>query len=648
MGKRRIKYLPLAAVLISVAMLTVIVSGIGITQGRINNVLAWNSVYSTTSGELESNHLEKGGQTVLLESWSIEQGIQSTTETINLSSTTGTVEGTLTCITSSDLISASIDKNAVVADEDGESVTLVITMKENALSINKKTEVSVQVGWIPSDSTDGNITHYADFKIDIYPQDMNAETGEEVAELISSNYLAVGGKNIVFSDWYTSATSTYRMWDLELISNDGDQTGTLFCETNSKYLQVMLDNSEIAQSITVGEDSKYISVLKIILLEDAGFLAEPIKETVRVTWIPDSVVDGNQDMWAEFVINIVPAYSEELDDSENMDTLNFENVPSQFVWDSFFEIPVECSQKSDIIELSYNGGEFPAGTEYSSDGITQYELGDKSKIKIKATPEETVDVLIKLKENSKIENVDIGVTVYSYSEAIARGTKSLTPYSENEEKELLESGAYPSEISSKEEFLLEVNVPENANLIKLGYNGGAFPSYVRYRTDDGQYVKLGRSEKIEISAKSSIDIYIDFSQTQENLPESVSIKVEAYKGDIQLTEKEIQIKTTLNPLSAKYDLSQMIIHHDGEISFQLAGENEKTILKVQKFSSADGQMAYVEDENNFGLNVKTENGVLSISNLAGKAKAGTYRIVLLREQNGHELIRIEIPFFIHY
>ncbi len=92
----------------------------------------------------------------------------------------------------------------------------------------------------------------------------------------------------------------------------------------------------------------------------------------------------------------------------------------------------------------------------------------------------------------------------------------------------------------------------------------------------------------------------------------------------------------------------MIIHHKGSVSLQLTGENENTILKVQQLSLSSGQIAYVEDYINFGLTVKVENGVLSISNEAGKAKAGTYRIILIREQNGAELSRVEIPFFIHY
>ena len=64
----------------------------------------------------------------------------------------------------------------------------------------------------------------------------------------------------------------------------------------------------------------------------------------------------------------------------------------------------------------------------------------------------------------------------------------------------------------------------------------------------------------------------------------------------------------------------------------------------------------MEDENQFYLAVdvreKTVDGqtekVLSISNEAGMAPAGSYLLTLERTQNGQILSSLEVPFFIHY
>lgn len=654
MKERRIKYWLYVAALISVAMLTVIASGFGVSHGRINNVLSWNTVYSTASGELDSNYLAEGGQTVLLEKWETEQGETIRTETITLSTTKGMLEGTLTCSTTSGVISASVDKTYVTADENSESVVLTIALNDSALSLTRITEVSVYVGWVPADSADGKATHSADFRIEICPPDAE-QASDDASVGLKSNYLVSGGNIVLFNDWQATAVSTYRTQNIEFTTKIGEITGTLSCETDSEYLTASIDNSEDPLRITVGDTSKYVSVLKTTLLKEAETITEKTKATVRVSWTPDSAPDGKPTMWTDFVVNIIPADSTSgnIDEGANTAQLDLTGVPSLFDFSSFFKITVKCPDNTDMIKIGYGGEVFPIGTAFSYDGITNYVLGESMMISVDASGKSSVDIWLNLSDISEeqIDAVILSFSAYSNGTVIAAGEKELTPYYEsNESFEMLGDGCVPTEISSSEAMLLQIRLPSDSTSLKLSCNGKAFPEGTRYRFDGRSYVMSCRNEEIEISTngRSSINLYIDFSKVTENIPEQLTIKISAYEGVYELSSDEAQCATTLAPLGAIYELSQMIIHYNSSVSLNISGENEQTVLKVQRFSSVNGQMAYVEDENNFGLTVKTENGVLSISNEAGKAEAGTYRIILAREQSGYELNRIEIPFFIHY
>ncbi len=649
----RNKYLLYVAVLISLAMLTVIVSGIGVSQGRINNVLSWNTVYLASTGQLESNYLAEGGQTVLLEKWEIDQEITSKTEPITLLSSKGTIEGTVTCSTDSNFVSASVDSTYVTTDENGVSVNLIFTLNESALTLNKITEVIVQVGWIPSDSPDGMITHYADFRFDIYPANATQEAADDASVGFESNYLASGGNTVLLNDWTASGSATYRTQDIEFMTHKGEISGTVSCDTDSLYLSAAIDNSDGDLRITVGDTNKYVSVLRITLRAEAAQITENTKAKVRVSWTPDSSPDGNPTMWADFVVNIIPSNSVAENNSVSAEVANIDlsECPSTFSWNSFFKVPVLCPANSDMIELSFNGDAFPEGTIFNCNSATNYVLGEEMLISVNATPESIVDVWISLEYKDQINEVILGVSAYADGVKIASGEKTLLPNTDGEEEfVMLEDGAFPSEISSNEEMLLEIKLPLGSTMLKLSCNGEAFPVGTRYKTDDGSYVMNCRNEEIEISTeeRTSINLYFDFSQINEKIPEKLIIEMIAYKGIYEISSSEAQCKTTLSSLAATYQLSQMIIHHNSSVSLMISGENEHTVLKIQKFSSVNGQMAYMEDENDFGLIVKSENGILSISNEAGKADAGTYRIILAREQNGHELNRIEIPFFIHY
>ena len=236
MNKRRIGYLLCVAALISVAVLTAIVSGIGATQGRVHNILAWNSVYATVDARLESNYLVEGGQTVLLEKWDIGQEISSRTEPITLKSTKGILEGTISCVTESAYITASIDNSDIATDEVGVSVDLVITLTDAALELSEITEVSVRVEWVYDTSTVENTTCFADFKIDIYPENA-AESKDDASVGLKSNYLVSGGNVVLLNDWIVSDTLNYRTQNIELVTYIGEITGTLNCE------EVLIDAS---------------------------------------------------------------------------------------------------------------------------------------------------------------------------------------------------------------------------------------------------------------------------------------------------------------------------------------------------------------------------------------------------------------------
>jgi len=659
MNSHRIKYLPWAAVLISVAMLVVIFLGIGVTRGRINNLQASDFVYSPNTSKLESNYLKEGGQMVLLSDWEIGDTISSRVETITISSSDKDLSGTLTCSTSSDLLKASVDKTKITATKSGVSVSLTFVLTDSALSLEKVTETIVQVGWIPENASDGKATHWADFYVEIHPE--NAfEAADDASVGFSSNYLASGGSTVLLNDWSITDVATYRTQDIEFLTYSGEITGTVVYETDSPWVNVTLDNSVNPVRITVNETGKYISTLRISLEEGVSELTEKTQAIIRVSWIPDSAPGGRATMWADFVINLVPTGAsaesyEALDIEAEAAQLTLSGCPSTFSWNGTFRVPVKCPDGADKIEFSYNGGAFPAGVRFSFDNKTFKSLGDPMKIIGEVSSGETVELWISFSDVAlpeKFEEITLSLAVYGDGAVIAEGEKVITPYyNQDEEITMLESGSYPLEISFEETMLFSINIPAKSTSLKISYNGGAFPKGIRYKVDGEGYILSDREEEISIpvEGRSSIDLYIDFSNTNvQSIPANVSFSASAYKGIYELSTSEVQCGTALVPISAEYELSQMIIHHNSSLSIRITGADENTKFKVQYLSEINGQITYMEDDNSFGLTVKAENGVLSISNEAGMAKAGTYRIIFVREQNGAEVTRVEIPIFIHY
>ena len=157
------------------------------------------------------------------------------------------------------------------------------------------------------------------------------------------------------------------------------------------------------------------------------------------------------------------------------------------------------------------------------------------------------------------------------------------------------------------------------------------------------------------ASNETVNLALDFSET---IPEEqVTINATVLYDGAVTGEGEAHVYADREALSMKLDTEKApVICGSGLLQYQMTEDTIGLSWKLTQLKRTDRGVAYMEDENQFYLAVdvreKTVDGqtekVLSISNEAGMAPAGSYLLTLERTQNGQILSSLEVPFFIHY
>lgn len=205
----------------------------------------------------------------------------------------------------------------------------------------------------------------------------------------------------------------------------------------------------------------------------------------------------------------------------------------------------------------------------------------------------------------------------------------------------------------QEQLVFTLEAENNADTIELMFNGDVFPKGARYCVDREWYV-LGDATtiKVPVVAGTPEPISLDLSQTGAAPQQIVHITAVAYLGN-QITDQiDFAAKATRVPLTIGEMTTEPVITQNGSITVPVTGDEEDLVLLVQQLKRTDSGSVYAQSD---ALSVKLKpdgnnngNYQLEISNKAGKAPAGTYRITLIRMCGEQIVSTCQMVFFVHY
>jgi len=214
----------------------------------------------------------------------------------------------------------------------------------------------------------------------------------------------------------------------------------------------------------------------------------------------------------------------------------------------------------------------------------------------------------------------------------------------------------PDSFAWTEALTLAAAMPAAADTLVLQMNGSSFPEGTRCTFRD-ETVMLGDAMELHlpVSANETIDLVLDLSESVQE--EAITLHALALREGAITGHGEICVLADREALTVQTSAAESsVICGSGLLQYSISRDTTGLSWKLTRLiRTADG-VAYTEDENQFFLTVDVQEKnvdeqtktVLSISNEAGMAPAGSYLLTLERLQNGHVLSEKEIPFFIHY
>lgn len=202
----------------------------------------------------------------------------------------------------------------------------------------------------------------------------------------------------------------------------------------------------------------------------------------------------------------------------------------------------------------------------------------------------------------------------------------------------------------EEKLLFSIDAGEHADTLELMYNGDSFPQGTCYSTDSEKWFVLGdpMTIKIPVAAATPVKIALDFSGTDVTPPQSVNFTAMAYLNETMTGQINFAAPVTREPLAINAPEITAVINGNETLTLPITGDSTGFSWQIQHLTQTDKGIAYTQTEN---LTVRMqEDGAkaLVISNEAGTAKAGTYRLTLTRKDDGVIIATCYFDFFIHY
>ncbi len=609
---------------------------------------------------LTSNYLDRNGHTIVLEDW-VMNSLSYRTKDISFSLDAGEVSGVLECVSDSGLIKAELDTAEITVTDIGYIAKLTLTPNASALEITEETTVTVRINWkeTPKEDSEGNIINadappimWADIKIKLIPNntepvlvDVSDTAEDSPAELegIEADILSAENTSFIWTEFAKINVSAANGAQHVYITYNGGSfpEGASYCIDENNYYLI--------------DDYIYVPVFdsypEEIFIDFSGTnmkAPEKIYITAKAENAGITYVD---------TLELSPGY--ELKETEIFDA---DNIPEKVASNKETVIYITAPKGADTLELFYGGGKFPVGTSYFVDSNEPVTLGDEAIISVPVFSEERLTVTFDFTRADMTDITDISLDVKAYNCGVEFATDSFSSEIYEETVDSLFDVESCPETFAKEEYLtLDLTAPLDSETMEFRFNGGAFPKGTKYSINSDEFVTLAGDVTLKHSVQpgEKIRLTLDFSQVElitVQIPDTentgIIISASAYIGNRKIEEGSVATSPTRKALTADFNAAKMIIAKSGSLSLPITGSDEKMEIIVERLVIKDGVTERVTADDSFGIEITVaadENSeTLTISNAAQSAAAGSYRITLLRDHNGVELRRIEIPLFIYY
>ena len=462
---------------------------------------------------------------------------------------------------------------------------------------------------------------------------------------LTSNRLSAEGVQVLRQDWVLEPGADTREYKIKFYATTDNIYGMFSCSTNLDCVQASLSQPDLKQQKGLHE-----VILTLHLTEEAYLLTETFPVSIHVSL--QTVGDYSKQLWADFVVDLVP-----------QSALEETTAPT--------EVPEETTAPTEVPE------ETTAPTEVSEE-TTQPEEGLVALLSLRNTPDTEPMEPSDDENNASSESEETTppseseeTTPPSESEETTPPAESetTTPPAEQDPVEPLQPliQVEGTRFSWGEWMWVKITVPESASSVELLYNGTSFPAGTMYRRADGTNVIFGDPLTIQLSAEEaeSWDILLNFKNIDDTeKTKQMSVTASASSS----TARQIVNTQTVTFDVSRVDMenvfyvgSEAIISGSGETWVACQWNDEEMVWHIEHLTrTANGELAYVTSDDQFGLTLRLEswteplgNGKTEerkaavIGNPDGKAAPGSYRLVLTRK-TGVTTYTAELPFFVHY
>lgn len=418
--------------------------------------------------------------------------------------------------------------------------------------------------------------------------------------------------------------------------------GTAFCQTQARY-----ENQYLLKEIYIPGDTAIFSNFlasggQTVLLEDWEVAEQSIQDLAIRIVKPTGAVSGKlvcqED--SEFVTVNMKDEILNVDGAENVASLYLalDAIPTEetVVTVRVSWVPIAHEEEEPTIWADFVVTLIPPKTEQTepTEVSTEMNAAEQTETIVQTLPTEATDpaVATDTEETQLTEATD---TVQS-SPAVVDIT-------------------CPEVFAWEELLVLTVMVPEGADSIILGYDGIGFPEDTRYILTGEIPCVLADSMLIEVPVQSQeqIQVILDFSWVTER-QSNIIISAAAYCGEEEIAADDQTVSPCGEPLTIEVDPSGVILESLGNIELPISGVGNDVFWTLEYLAQTENTIGYVEAKDlivelsTVAAEDGTEQTVLTISNEAGLALAGTYRLSVQRTLNGFVISSYEIPIFLHY
>ena len=592
---------------------------LGTSQARFNHSVTWQSVYYPAEPKLTSNRLSEEGVQVLLKDWVLEPGADTREYKIKFYATTDNIYGMFSCSTNLDCVQASLSQPDLKQQKGLHEVILTLHLTEEAYLLTETFPVSIHV----SLQTVGDYSKqlWADFVVDLVPQSALEETTAptEVPEETTAP-----------TEVPEETTAPTEVPEETTAPTEVPEETTAPTEVPEETTAP----TEVPEETTAPTEVSEETTAPTEVPEETTAPTEVPEETTAPTEVSEETTQPEEGLVALLSLRNTP-------DTEPMEPSDDENNASS---ESEETTPPSESETAAVISESEE-------TTPPSESETAAVISESEDTTPPSESEET--------------------TPPSESETTTPPAESETtpPPAEQDPVEPLQPliQVEGTRFSWGEWMWVKITVPESASSVELLYNGTSFPAGTMYRRADGTNVIFGDPLTIQLSAEEaeSWDILLNFKNiddTEKTKQMSVTASASSSAARQIVNTQTVTFDVSrVDMENVFYVGSEAIIAGSGETWVACQWNDEELVWHIEHLTrTANGELAYVTSDDQFGLTLRLEswtepleNGKTEerkaavIGNPDGKAAPGSYRLVLTRKTDV-TTYTAELPFFVHY